>query len=285
MNLPGSVALVTGGAGGIGQAIAFALNQHGASVAIADIDASRLEQAKKSLADRGCKVQAQQLDVTDHQAWDTAIKSIRSELGPINILCNNAGVAIEGPLSDVDPVQWERLLAINVTGAFLGVQSFVRHVGANGQRGHIVNTASVAGLFSIPGVGAYTVSKFAMVGMSEVLRMELKDAGIGVSVLCPGLVDTDLGANSNRLFKNVSAGSDGAEAVVTAGQMSPDSVGQKVAEAIEKNTFYIITHPEYRRVLEARHTAILEDFRDSAQADYLEDVNLLGAPWLSLAGV
>lgn len=285
MKVAGAVALVTGGAGGIGQAIAFALSQHGASVVIADIDASRLEQARKRLADMGCKVQSQQFDITDHQAWDAAIERICSDLGPINILCNNAGVAIEGPLADVDPSQWERLLAINVTGAFLGVQSFVRHVKASGHAGHIVNTASIAGLFSIPGVGAYTVSKFAMVGMSEVLRMELKSAGIDVSILCPGLVDTDLGINSNRVLKNGVAGLDGAEPVPTEGQMSPDSVGQKVAEAIENNAFYIITHPEYRRVIEARHTAILEDFRASAQAGYLEDVNFLGAPWLSLVGV
>jgi NAD(P)-dependent dehydrogenase (short-subunit alcohol dehydrogenase family) len=284
VKLAGAVALVTGGAGGIGQAIALALSQRGASVVIADISADRLEQARRCLADRGCTVKTQRFDVSDARAWDAAIEGVSNDVGPIDILCNNAGVASEGPLAEVDPAQWEKLLAINVTGAFLGMQSFVRHVKARGHTGHIVNTASIAGLFSIPGIGAYTVSKFAMVGMSEVLRMELKDTGIGVSVLCPGLVDTELGNNSNRLLKNEIADFDGAEPVLTESRMSPDSVGQKVAGAIESNTFYIITHPEYRRVIEARHMAILDDFRDSAQAGYLEDVNLLGASWLSLVG-
>lgn len=282
MKLAGSIALVTGGAGGIGQAIAYALSEHGASVIIADIDADRLELARKRLAEKGCSVRARQFDVTDAEAWDAAIDSVCADLGPINILCNNAGVAIEGPLADVEPGQWDRLLAINVTGALLGAQSFVRHVKASGQAAHIVNTASIAGLLSIPGVGAYTVSKFAMVGMSEVLRMELQGMGIDVSILCPGLVDTDLGTNSNRVMKSGSADLDGKEPVLTESRMSSDSVGQKVARAIESNTFYIITHPEYRRVIEARHTTILDDFRDSAQAGYLEDVSFLGAPWLSL---
>lgn len=117
-----------------------------------------------------------------------------------------------------------------------------------------------------------------MASLSEALRLELKDTNINVSVLCPGLVDTDLGANSNSVLDVANV--DGAP--LTAASMSPYFVGQKVAEAIEQNRFYIFTHPEYRKVIEARHRVMLSDFGDPAKSGYVEDITPLGAPWFAL---
>ena len=280
MDPNGKLAFITGAAGGIGESIARALGRAGARLVIADIDARSLAAASERLAGDGLAAKTQLLDVADRGAWREAIEAISNELGPISILCNNAAAALGGRIADLDASQWERLMAINVNGILYSIQAFVPHVKAHGQEAHIVNMGSIYGLFSGQGAGAYITSKFAVVGLSEVLRFELQDDRIGVSVICPGLVDTDFGRNSSRVLR---PGEDVRGARGNHGRMDPVFIGPMVVEAINENRMYVVTHPEYRSVVDARHKVMLRDFGQGAQPGYSEDPSDIGGHWLRLA--
>lgn len=244
MEIAGSTALVTGAASGIGLAIAKALHAQGARVAVADIDR---EAATRAAAELGDQALALGFDVADRGAWTAARETIETTLGPVSILINNAGIGPSlDPLDASDPAHFDRMIAIKVTGTFNGIHCFVPGMRAR-RRGHVVNTASMAGLIASARLGPYTASKFAVVGMSEVLRAELEDAGIGVSVLCPGRVSTNLG--SERRART------GAPAI--SGGIDPAIVGALVIDAIRNNRAYIVTHGEYRSVVSDRAERIL----------------------------
>jgi NAD(P)-dependent dehydrogenase (short-subunit alcohol dehydrogenase family) len=279
MDPKGKLAFVTGAAGGIGAGIARALGHAGARVVISDINAEALRATKDRLARDGVVTATRILDVADLQSWEATIESVVAELGPIHILCNNAGVASGGPIADMDPDVWDRLMAINVNGVFYGVRTFVRHAQAHAEGAHIVNTGSIYGVFSGKGVAPYVTSKFAVVGLSEALRFDLEPDGIGVSVLCPGLVDTGFRLNSQRVLR---PGQASQTTGGNKGRMSPDPIGEMVVEAIRENRFYVITHPEYREIVEARHQVMLRDFRAGAQPGYKEDPADIGDHWLRL---
>mgnify|MGYP003575905675 CR=1 FL=1 len=228
-------------------AIARALHAHGAHVAIADIDRDAAARAAAALGEH---VLALGFDVADRDAWASARATIEKTLGPVSILVNNAGIGPSlDPLDAADPAHFDRMIAIKLTGTFNGIHCFVPGMRAR-RRGHVVNTASMAGLIASARLGPYTASKFAVVGMSEVLRAELEDAGVGVSVLCPGLVSTNLG--SERRDRT------GAPAI--AGGIDPAIVGALVIEAIRNNRAYIVTHGEYRPVVKERADRILGAF-------------------------
>ncbi len=198
--LAGKTALITGGASGIGLGMARAFVQAGLQVAIADINAAALEAATAALPGLGAAVK---LDVTLSAEWEHALDTVEAALGPVEILCNNAGVG-QGRFADGREITvaempeplWRMVLEINVTGTFLGARTVLPRMLARRQWGHIVNTASTGGLMAPAGIAAYCASKFAVVGLSESLRAELAPAGIGVSVLCPGGVRSNLFASS-----------------------------------------------------------------------------------------
>lgn len=247
MDIDGSTALVTGAGSGIGLAIARALHAHGAKVALADIDR---DTAGRAAADLGERSLGLGFDVADRGAWAAARDTVEQALGPVSILVNNAGIgpSLE-PLDTADPAHFDRMIAIKITGTFNGIQCFVPGMRARGV-GHVVNTASMAGLIASARLGPYTASKFAVVGMSEVLRAELEDAGIGVSVLCPGLVSTNLGSE-RRVRSGTPAISGGIDAAI---------VGTLVIDAIRNNRAHIVTHGEYLPVVSERAERILGAF-------------------------
>ena len=277
--LAGKTALITGGASEIGLGMARAFLAAGVQVAIADINEAALEAAEAALPGLG---KAVKLDVTCAAEWERALDAVEAALGEVEILCNNAGVG-QGRFADGREIRiaempealWRMVLEINATGTYLGARAVVARMLARGQCGHIVNTASTGGLMAPGGIAAYCASKYAVVGLSESLRAELASAGIGVSVLCPGGVRSNLFASSVAVRAGVPGASEGMATVGSealrieqAQRMDPVFVGEMVLQAIAGNAMYIIPHPEYLGHIEERHAALLAAFGESAQPGY-----------------
>ncbi|HMP55132.1 MAG TPA: SDR family oxidoreductase [Novosphingobium sp.] len=243
-------AFITGGASGIGLGIADALAARGLAVTLADIDAEALAEV---VAARGPAFRGVVLDTRDREGWISARDEAEAASGPVDVLVNNAGIAPDGKLwSEADPDSFDRIIAINLTGVFNGVWAFAGAMRARG-RGHIVNTSSQAGLAaSMPGVGAYSVAKFGVTALSENLRKELAGSGVGVSVLCPGLVQTNLGRNTAKISGVVR--SENLE--MPPSDVTPAAVGRMVVRGIEADAPYIITHKSAWRGQEDRFAAI-----------------------------
>lgn len=273
--LHGQVAFITGGASGIGLGMAHAFIASGAKVAIADVDGESLDAAAAELRAAGGQVIALTLDVRDRKRWIEAADAAEAALGPVRILCNNAGVTGYTAVVDTVEENWDWIQAVNLTGPYNGVRVIGRRMIDRGQGGHIVNTASTAGLYGYlaGSVSAYAASKFGLVGMSEALRREMDPHGIGVSILVPGLVTTNIGPNVMKLRPDPQP----AVALTPLQQelrarsrrygMSPLKVGQRVVKGILANDMYIITHPEFREFVEARHTRMMADFGESADPE------------------
>jgi NAD(P)-dependent dehydrogenase (short-subunit alcohol dehydrogenase family) len=252
LELRGATAFVTGGASGIGLAIARALVREGARVAIADISADWLAEATAELGDAATGLH---LDVSDRTAWSAAREEAERQFGPVDVLVNNAGI---GPslhrLDEMDPARFDRMMAIKLTGTFNGIHEFVPGMRAR-RKGHVVNTASMAGLTASPLLGEYTAAKFAVVGLSEVLAQELREDGVGVSVLCPGLVATRLGETSVRAGVRPAERPHGDDRGIDAA-----IVGDLVVEAIRDNRLHVVTHGEHRTFVERRMSRVLGAF-------------------------
>lgn len=249
-DIEGRVAFVTGGASGIGLGIAEALVAVGARVVLADWDAEALSEESGRL---GSATLGVNLDVRDRSAWEKAKRVAEESFGPVDILVNNAGVAPDqNVLVDMPPETFDRLVGIMLTGVFNGVHTFGPSMRERGQ-GHIVNTSSMAGLVGSARLGAYTAAKFGVVGLSEVLRAEMESHGVGVSVLCPGLVRTNLGLDraARRRKREPSP--------LDAG-LDPSILAAQVVDAIRRNDLYIITHGEYGPVVASRAARIQEAF-------------------------
>lgn len=243
-------AFITGGASGIGLGIADALAARGVPVTIADIDAEAIAEV---VASRGNAFRGQVLDTRDREGWLKAKAEAEAAFGPVDILVNNAGIAPDGKLwSEADPVSFDRIIAINLTGIYNGVWAFAGDMRARGC-GHIVNTSSQAGISAThPGVGAYAVAKFGVTGMTENLRREMAQYGVGVSCLCPGLIKTRLAINTRRISGVVRPENpEMPESDVTAAD-----VGRMVVRGIKADAPYIMTHKSAWRGQEARFSAI-----------------------------
>jgi NAD(P)-dependent dehydrogenase (short-subunit alcohol dehydrogenase family) len=239
----GKVAVVTGGASGIGRGIALALARRGANVAIADLHEQRLAETVRALEALGVKALGTRCDVTS----DSDIERLRDEtlarFGRVDVLCNNAGVSVLGPPERAEMADWQWILDVNVLGIVRGVRAFVPAMVERGE-GHVVNTASVAGTWAYSwDAGPYITSKFAAYGYSEVMARALRPHGVGVTVLCPGLVSTNLGETAR--FSGVPA-ERRAEWLYFPEEMrtavEPEAVGVLVADAIEKKQFAVFTH-------------------------------------------
>lgn len=249
MEIAGAHAFVTGGANGLGLAMARALAAKGAHVTIADFDTERLDE----LGDDFVKLV---LDVRERAAWALARDAAERASGPVTILCNNAGIGPERvELADSTPERFDQMVAIKLTGTYNGVCTFAAGMRARGA-GHIVNTASMAGLETQPLLGAYVAAKFAVVGLTEVLRQELAPHGVGVSAFCPGLVSTGLALSTAK-----ATGGDverTREAVMPG--LDPAKAAAQVIAGIEGNWPYILTHGERRPGVADRMAAILATF-------------------------
>jgi NAD(P)-dependent dehydrogenase (short-subunit alcohol dehydrogenase family) len=266
--LPGKVAFVTGSAGGIGLGIARACTQAGMKVALADIDERTLERSTAELEDAGADVMAVSLDVTDRSGWVRAVQGVSAAMGPVQLLVNNAGVSTLGMrLDEVSPELWDQVIMINLTGVYNGLHYFLEGMRSAGG-GHVVNTSSMGGLIGFPSLAPYSASKAAVIGLSEALRGELAEWGIGVSVLCPGSVRSRLWRTS-RVVRGL-PDIDTPPAHLRSGSadpngMDPDEVGRRVIDAVVTNELYVMTHPEFRDTLAEHYERLLHAF-DRAQA-------------------
>ena len=191
--LAGKTAFVTGGAGGIGFALARAFAQGGMKVMLADIEPDALEAAVESLQEFSPDIRGTICDVTDAASVERAAQATFNAFGRVHVVCNNAGVAAGGGIDHISLDNWRWVIDVNLMGVLHGIKSFLPHIRAHGEGGHIVNTASMAGMQAGLGFSPYGASKFAVVGMSEGLCHQLKPLGIGISVLCPSFVRTGIG--------------------------------------------------------------------------------------------
>ncbi|MBV9510122.1 MAG: SDR family NAD(P)-dependent oxidoreductase [Caulobacteraceae bacterium] len=256
-------AVITGAASGIGLALAEACGAEGMRVALADLPGERLEAAHAKLKGLGVKARAYGVDVSDLQAMRRLAEAVRADLGEVRLLCNNAGVGgVKRWTWRFGEADWNRFLNVNLRGVINGLQAFAPGM-VDLPAGHIVNTSSMAGLLPTPMNAPYCASKFAVVGLSEALALDLKQYGsrIGVSVLCPGLVKTAIGdERSAGAFE----GMDAAERAYNqslvgaiASGMSAAEVAQQVLSAVREGRFYVLTHPQGLPLIERRLNALL----------------------------
>jgi NAD(P)-dependent dehydrogenase (short-subunit alcohol dehydrogenase family) len=262
--LAGKVAFITGGGSGIGLGLAQVFSAAGMKVVIADVREDHLEQALALLKASGASAHGIRLDVSDRVAFGRAAEETLQLHGKVHLLCNNAGVSIFGPMEAATYDDWDWIMGVNVAGVINGVQSFVPHLRAHGEGGHIVNTASMAGLLVGPGMGLYSASKFAVVGLTQSLRLDLAPHGIGVSVLCPGFVRSNIHeAVLSRPKHLAQTGYPvGAEDMKRLDQllavgMTPLDVAKAVRRGVEHNDLWIFPHAEFAAELRAEFEAIL----------------------------
>ncbi len=260
------VAVVTGGASGIGLAMARAFADRGARVVVADLDTDALEQATRELAARGADVVGIPTDVSDRGSVARLADAAVARFGGVHIVCNNAGVAVPGELAQATRQDWEFTMNVNFWGVVNGVEAFVPRLAAQRAGGHIVNTASMAGLVGMQWLGVYCASKFAVVGLTEALHRELRPHGIGVSVLCPMVVDTKINENSVRLrpahLRNAGDAPLAAPGLLVGSVRPADEVARRVVRGIERGRLYILTHPEQRELLRRRAQRLDQVFEE-----------------------
>ena len=269
-SIKGRTAFITGGANGIGFGIAQAFAGAGAKIALADIDEKALEHAREKL-NKVTDVKTVVLDVRDREGYARIADEVEADLGPVSLLFNNAGVGGGAPAGKMTYKLWDWGMGINLDGVINGVQTFLPRMIERADGGHIVNTASGAGL-AVAGTGAgvlYHTAKYGVVGMAEALAAELVDENIGVTVLCPGPVATGIIERTSECQPNVmpSLSQDQKNAVNARNVRmknwlehgtSPEDVGQWVLKAVETGQFYVHTDRFIVRYVEARTKAILE---------------------------
>jgi NAD(P)-dependent dehydrogenase (short-subunit alcohol dehydrogenase family) len=242
----GRVGVVTGGGSGIGRALAEAFAREGARVVVADVDEAGMADVVGPIRARGGEALAVRTDVTDLASVQALAERAFGAFGRVHVLCNNAGVALWGGLETATHRDWQWVLGVNLWGVIHGLEAFLPRMIAQKEPGHIVNTASMAGLVATRGLGIYNTSKYAVVGLSETLMKDLKPYNIGVSVLCPMGVSTNIRASErNRPAHLKNDRPSQAEPVELMGRyLAPDSVAEMVLGAILRNELYVITHDE-----------------------------------------
>jgi NAD(P)-dependent dehydrogenase (short-subunit alcohol dehydrogenase family) len=257
--LEGKVSVITGGGSGIGAGIARACAKAGMKVAVADIRLSEAERIRDELIASGADAIAVATDVSELASIRTLADEVEKTFGAVHLICNNAGVSVRALMQEADIKDWQWLINVNLYGVIHGVKVFLPKLAAQGE-GHIVNTASMGGLIAGPPSGLYCVTKFAVVGLSEALLVEVADKGIGVSVLCPGLVKTNIYQSSEQVRPEALKTGKKYDVIGhdVASGIDPNDVGQRVVDAVIDNELYIITHNDYREFIKMRSDNILE---------------------------
>lgn len=266
-NLNGKIAIISGGAGGIGTAIAEELIARGARVALADLDRARAEQAANSF-ETG-KAIAVHLDVTQPESWLAARDEVERQLGPCDIVVSNAGVSYTGTLDTIEPEAWRWVYEVNLMGSLHAVRTFLPGMKARGTDGHVVLTSSITALHPFPTQGAYTTSKAALLNFATVLKQELKDTRIGVSAVCPGIVATELRTNAEaarpELLKETIAPP---APLSTKTGMDPKFIGKTVVDAILTDQFFVFTHSDYSESIRTDRDLMLAAMQKTADPSY-----------------
>lgn len=266
-DLTGKTAFITGGASGLGLAMAHAFGEAGMNVMLADIEEAPLMAAVKELEERQIRASGVLCDVAIRNAVEAAAAKTIETFGKVHVVCNNAGVGAGGLISDVRHSDWDWIMAVNVMGVVYGMETFLPLIRSHGEGGAFVNTASMAGMISPPGMEPYSATKFAVVAMSEGWAGQLAPEGINVSVLCPGFVKTRI--NQSGRTRQAQFGGP-VESPVVADSMvdngiDPERVGRRVLEAVQAGERYIFTHPDMRPFVEARFAGLMSAF-DAAAA-------------------
>ncbi len=258
-NFTNGVALVTGGASGIGLGLAHALARAGMKVAVADLDLAGCDKVSAHLRSMGHVALPLHLDVRDPIAWVTAVDRIEKELGPLQVLCSNAGVGGSTlPIEETDLAGWQWTIDVNLNGTFHALKTCLPHMRKHGLPAHVVCTASLGGFLVTRGNGAYS-AKAAVIAVCEAVAQEIAGSNIGISVLCPGLVRTQLLDNAGKLKPGAfDIGSHGPEveaAMRTA--LDPMVVGENVVRWMNEGRFWMFTHPELKPYVQQRCEAVL----------------------------
>ena len=271
-DVAGKGAFITGGASGIGLGMAMVFARAGMNVVIADVRQDHLDAAQAELAEAGLagKVQGLLLDVTDRDAYAAAANEVERLIGKLHVLCNNAGIGILKSLGSASYADWDWAVDVNLNGVFNGVHAMLPKILAHGEGGHIVNTASMAGVLQYSQAGIYVATKFAVVGLSEALRAELAPQGIGVSAFCPGGVRSNIREYEKTRPARFAAQEDAPKgppprfnlseedrARLSTLTASPEEAGEIVLKGIRENALYIFTAPEFRPGIADRFDAML----------------------------
>jgi NAD(P)-dependent dehydrogenase (short-subunit alcohol dehydrogenase family) len=264
-HLEGKVAAVTGAASGLGKAMALAFAAEGMNVALADVDEAGIKAVEEEVRSRKAKPFSMRVDVSKAAEVEAFAERTVAKLGAVHLVCNNAGVALTGAVWENTALDWEWILGVNLRGVVNGVRAFVPRLLAQDE-GYVVNTASVAGLISPPGMGAYCVSKHAVVTLSEALHHDLRERGsrVGVSVLCPAYVPTGIADSERNRPKDLGISRKTEKdammrKAVSSGKKSAEEVARAVVAAVKEGRFYILTHPAIKGAIRARMEDILEE--------------------------
>ncbi len=275
LDLKGKVAFISGGAGGIGSAMARELLHAGARVALADIDLQRAQSVAVELGDAG-QVLAVRLDVTDPASWAHARDIAEVALGPCDILCSNAGVSFSGTLDEIGLEAWRWVYEVNLFASLHGVQAFLPRMKSRGQEGHVLLVSSITALYPFATQGAYATSKAALLNFAKVLELELEGSPIGVSVLCPGIVDTQIRANGIQARPDSLRDAGGISSNLSTHMgMAPEHVGRVAIAGMRERQFYIFPHADYRPFITAEYDDMLAAMESSADPSYREPAQLL----------
>lgn len=262
----GQVVAITGGGSGIGRELALACAARGMAVAVADVELKAAQQTAALLVERGARAFAQQVDVTSAAQVEAFAAHTFAEFGACHLLCNNAGVLVLGPLLEARRADWEWVIDVNLFGVINGIDAFVPRTLAMNSPAHVLNSVSLRGIAAGPSCGVYAASKFAALGLTETLRLELADKNIGVTALCPWSVNTGIMTSERNRPSNAGGGLS-EEDIETLKKSAPgqnpitieaDQVAQLALEAVEDNELYAITHPCAREMLEQRFDAMLK---------------------------
>lgn len=267
--LEGKVTAITGAASGLGRSMALAFAAEGMHLALADVDENGLKETQEAANRRGVRAFTMHVDVSKASEVDAFAARTLADLKAFHLVCNNAGVSPLGAVWEASVADWQWILGVNLWGVIHGIRAFTPHLVAQNE-GHIVNTASVAGLISPPGSGAYNVTKHAVVTLSESLYHDLRErkSAVGVSVLCPAYVPTRITESERNRPKDLPASEKSKETLareamlrkaVSAGKVSADQVAQAVVAAVKEERFYIVTHPRIKGAIQARMEDILEE--------------------------
>jgi NAD(P)-dependent dehydrogenase (short-subunit alcohol dehydrogenase family) len=265
----GKVAFITGGGSGVGLGMARVFASAGMKVVVADVRQDHLDDALRQLKAAGREAHGIRLDVSDRKAVERAADETVRVFGKVHLVCNNAGVSLFGPMDQATYEDWDWMMGVNFNGVVNGVMSFVPKIKAHGEGGHIVNTASMAGIIVGPGMGIYSASKFAVRGFTESLRYDLAPHNIGVSVLCPGFVRSNIHeavlsrpqALARSGYKVTEEDIKRLDNVLSVG-MAPDEVAERVLKGIRRNQLFLFTHAEFRDELKGMFDEMLAALPD-----------------------
>ena len=235
--LDGKMVLVTGAGSGIGRSTALLCAARGAELAICDVDEAGMAETEAWARDRGANVVARRVDVGDRAQMQAFADAVHERVEAVDLLVNNAGVALGAAFLDTELEDWDWILAINVMGVVHGCHMFLPRMVRRGRGGHVVNLSSAAGFFANPALAAYTATKFAVLGLSEALRVELRPHGIGVTAVCPGLINTPITRNSRA--RGAAADEETRARLVRLYERrnyGPDRVAERILRAVERDS-------------------------------------------------